>query len=134
MDGKELEMKDRKNFAFIFWALALMMAVPGMAFANKAAVSIEAPKAAAKGEEVIIVINVTHDGNSPVHYVNWVNLKINGKDAKKWEYSPTKRPESGNFTLNYKYRVDADTKIAAEANCNLHGSAGPASATIKAKQ
>jgi desulfoferrodoxin (superoxide reductase-like protein) len=123
-----------KMSGLVLSALSLIFALPEVVWANKASVSMVAPVSAAPGQEVVITVKVTHDGNSPVHYVNRVYLKINGNEIKTWEYTPLKRPDSGDFSLTYKYRVGADAKLTAEANCNLHGSAGPGNALIKAKQ
>jgi desulfoferrodoxin (superoxide reductase-like protein) len=114
-------------------SLGLFLLVPGIAFANKASVYIEAPKTATKGQEVIIVLKVNHSENTPTHYVNWVEIRFNGKPMKRWEYTQDKRPESNDFVIRYKYIVNMDTKVSAEANCNLHGSAGPDNSVVRAK-
>jgi len=111
---------------FLFFASAGLMA-------NKTSVEIKAPAEIKKGTEVTLVINVFHNGNSKTHHTNWVFLKINGKEVKRWEYSSENLPAGGDFTLEFKYVVTDDITIEAQGNCNLHGSAGSKSATIKAK-
>jgi desulfoferrodoxin (superoxide reductase-like protein) len=118
-----------KNALKGFLPLAAMLAlvlVPGLAFANKGSVTIDAPDMAKKGEEVTVKLNVDHCCVSKMHYVNWVYLNINGKEVKKWTYTSKELPPSPKFTVEYKYTVAGDTELKAEANCNLHGSAGPA--------
>jgi len=127
-------MKICKKSTLLSIALGLLFFAPGLALANKASVSIEVPKSVAKEEEIVIVLKVKHSENTPSHYVNWVNLKINNKDMKKWEFTPDNRPDTHDFIIKFKFMVNMDTKVSAEANCILHGSAGPASAFIKTKQ
>ncbi len=103
-----------------------MAAYSGVCFANKAAVTIEAPDQAAKGAEVVVKLHVTHSANNFFHHINWVQVKVNGKDTALWEYSMTNLPEAANFTKEVKLMVNEPLEIVAEANCNLHGSAGPA--------
>jgi desulfoferrodoxin (superoxide reductase-like protein) len=92
--------------------------------ANKASVSIEAPESAVKGDEITVKINVQHDGNSMFHYTKWVYIKINDSEVSRWDYTWRKRPEDENFTKEIVYRVNEPIEIAAEANCNTHGSKG----------
>jgi desulfoferrodoxin (superoxide reductase-like protein) len=101
--------------------------------ANKTSVEIKAPSEIKKGTEVTLVINVSHIGNSKGHHTDWVYLKINGEEVKRWQYDKTNLPPSGNFTLEFKYTVNKDLNIEAEGHCNLHGSAGVKKATIIAK-
>ena len=57
----------RKRAFIIAGPLGLVR--PGLALANQAAVTIEAPASAKKGEEITIKLNVTHSANAPVHKV-----------------------------------------------------------------
>ncbi|MCJ8500870.1 desulfoferrodoxin family protein [Desulfatitalea alkaliphila] len=100
------------------------------ATANKSAVRIVAPDSAAAGEEIVIELHVTHSGNSFFHYTNWVALEINGEEAQRWEYSGRNRPEDENFTVTLRHTMRETIHVKAEANCNLHGSEGPAEATV----
>jgi desulfoferrodoxin (superoxide reductase-like protein) len=109
-----------------------VLSIPLMVFANQTSVAIVAPETAKKGTEVTITINVSHNGNSRFHYTNWVWVKANGKEIGRWEYSSDKLPENEKFTLEVKVKINADTVIEAQGNCNRHGSAGVQSVTIKA--
>ncbi len=100
-------------------------------FANKAGVEIKVPAQVQKGSVVTITINVSHMGNSKAHFVDWVWVKADGKEIARWEFTSDKIPESASFTREVKVTVNADTVIEAQANCNLHGSTGPKSVTIK---
>ena len=44
------------------------------------------------------------------------------------------RPEGAIFTKEIKLMVNEPLEIVAEANCNLHGSAGPAKKKIALKE
>ena len=100
------------------------------AFANKSAVKIEAPKEAAAGEEITIILHVSHDGNSFLHYTEWVELRINGETAGRWEYSMMDRPEEETFSVTFKTKVQHRLELEAEANCNMHGSRDIAGTTV----
>lgn len=116
------------------FATALFLVVAGLAslgFADKASVRIEAPESAQKGSEITIRIMVTHSGNSFAHYVDGVVVEVNGQQVHWWKYSAFDRPESESFTREFRYTVSGPTEITAKANCNLHGSAGPAEFTVK---
>jgi desulfoferrodoxin (superoxide reductase-like protein) len=99
--------------------------------ANKTSVEIKAPSKIKRGTEVTIVVNVFHQGNSQNHHTDWVFIKINGKEAKRWTFDKDNLPSGGDFTLEFKYIVTKDLTIEAEGHCNLHGSAGIKSTTIK---
>ncbi|MBC7349933.1 MAG: hypothetical protein H5U05_08170 [Candidatus Aminicenantes bacterium] len=109
--------------------LLVMLAHPLLA--NKSAVSIEAPAAVKAGEEVTIIVNVNHRGNSSLHYTKRLLVLANGKEIARWDFSSSSRPEAADFSREVKLKIEADTEIVAEATCNLHGSAGPASVRIK---
>jgi len=104
--------------------------------ANKTSVVISVPDSAKAGEEITIVINVSHSANSGMHHTDWVYLKINDVEVKRWEYSKDNLPPDADFTVEFKYTVpqDADIQkglmIEAEGHCNIHGSAGPADTTV----
>ncbi|HNR41466.1 MAG TPA: desulfoferrodoxin family protein [Bacteroidales bacterium] len=101
--------------------------------ANKTSVEIKAPSASVKGTEVTVTINVTHKGNSKMHHTDWVWLKVNGQEVKRWEFSKEHLPAAGDFTLEYKITVTDDLKLEAEGHCNIHGTAGAKSMVIKAE-
>lgn len=106
----------------------------GVSHADKSTVTIEAPEQAASGSEVTVKIHVTHSGNSYFHYTNWVKVLVNGQQAASWEYSAGNRPEGEKFTKEINVKVAGPTEIVAEANCNLHGSQGPATKMIAVQQ
>ncbi len=109
----------------------VVLFVSTVAFANKTAVTIStSAQKVKKGTEVTITLNVTHKGNSKMHHTEWVTLKINGKEVKKWSYDKHNLPPDSNFSLTYKAVVDDGLKIEAEGSCNMHGSAGVASAAV----
>lgn len=116
----------------VFLVLSLLLAVLAQPLlANKSAVSIEAPAAVKAGEEVTIIVNVSHRGNSSLHYTRRLVIQANGQEIARWDFSSSTRPEAENFSREIKLKVEAETEIRAEATCNLHGSAGPASIRIK---
>lgn len=123
----------KKTFLFGLSAIIISLALPAVSFANKSSVEIVAPQVADKGSNVNIKIKVFHHGNNLLHHTEWVELKINGEPVKKWEYSAFDKPEAADFTLEYEARMNGDLEIEARAGCNVHGSAGPKKATIKAK-
>ncbi|MCX5907472.1 MAG: desulfoferrodoxin family protein [Deltaproteobacteria bacterium] len=104
------------------------------ALADKAAVTIEAPAEAAKGGEITIVLNVTHSADNFFHHVNWVEVWLNGQTAFRWEYPAFDLPSAATFKKEIKMKVEGDTEIKAEANCNIHGSKGPAIVNLKTKE
>jgi desulfoferrodoxin (superoxide reductase-like protein) len=104
--------------------------LPRIASAKKSSVEIEAPEKAKKGESIAIKLKVKHKGNNISHYTNWVYLKVNGKEIKRWEYSSTNLPADENFTVEASYKIDGPAEVTAMANCNLHGSSGERSLKI----
>jgi desulfoferrodoxin (superoxide reductase-like protein) len=120
-----------KRFVLIVTCLALLVYFhSGLAFANKSAVSIEAPATAEKDSEVVILLKVTHSGNSYFHYTKWLKVQVDGKTVAQWEYTNSNRPEEAGFTKEVKVKVAGNTEVIAETSCNIHGSASPAKATI----
>ncbi|MGB4705392.1 MAG: desulfoferrodoxin family protein [Candidatus Saccharicenans sp.] len=99
--------------------------------ANRSSVKIEAPAVVKAGEEVTIVIHVSHRGNSRLHYTNRLVVLANKKEIARWNFTSSQLPENENFSREIKLKIEEETEIIAEASCNLHGSAGPASAKIK---
>jgi len=93
-------------------------------FANKTSVKIDAPEKAKIGTEVTIKIEVKHIGNTSKHYTDWVVVKINGEEYKKWEYTSENLPNEQNFELSFKVKVEKNMEISAEGHCNKHGSKG----------
>jgi desulfoferrodoxin (superoxide reductase-like protein) len=100
------------------------------AFANKSSIRIEAPETVAMGQEITIKLYVSHDGNNFIHHTDWVYLKINNQEIKRWTFGMFDTPESENFTLEIKYTATGPITITAEADCNMHGSMGISEKTI----
>lgn len=100
--------------AGMFWSPAV--------FADESAVRVEAPAKAAAGEEIVIVLHVSHDGNNFLHHTNRVELRINDEMVKEWEYGTFSKPEAENFSVSFTFLAKQDLEIKAEAFCNLHGS------------
>lgn len=123
-----------KKLLFISSMIFLLTSV---AMANKTGVTVQAPEEAKKGTEITITIQVTHSSNSRLHHTDWISLKINGEEVKRWEYEGSNLPPDSDFTLEYKYVLSEDLPdeedliIEAEGNCNLHGSEGVSKATVK---
>lgn len=118
-----------KRFAVSFVALFCLFLTGTLA--NKTSVEVKAPTEVKAGTEVTIIINVMHSGNSKSHHTDWVYLKINGKEVKRWTYNKEFLPPDGNFTLEYKYVATEALKLEAEGHCNIHGTAGLESAVVK---
>ncbi|MGM0664889.1 MAG: desulfoferrodoxin family protein [Thermodesulfobacteriota bacterium] len=121
--NKEGKMKNMRVMMFCLCAVLL----PGLIFtpaaaANESAIEIEAPAKAAVGEEIVIVLNVSHDGNNFIHHTEWVELRINGETAERWEYSMFSKPPDENFSVSFSHTVENQLEIEAEASCSLHGS------------
>jgi desulfoferrodoxin (superoxide reductase-like protein) len=113
--------------ALAYFALTISL------FADKTAVKIIAPKEVKKGTEITITLNVSHNGNNIMHYTEWVYVKVNGKEYKRWKFSAFNRPEDEKFSLTFKIIVEEPLKIEARGSCNVHGSQGKATATISIK-
>lgn len=124
----------KKIYSLLLAVLLIsLIGIGNEAFANKTSVKINAPEKAKKGTEVVVKIEVTHQGNSRFHYTDWVSLKVNGEEVKKWEYTKKERPDSEDFTLEFKFVIEEETTIEAKGNCNMHGSTGSDKVTIKLK-
>ena len=113
----------RKHGIVLF---CLFLIVSSGALANRTAVLLEGPESAAAGSEVTFTVSVTHRGNSALHHTNWLVVKADGKEIARWDFKASERPESENFTREFKYTVEKSVEITAQGNCNIHGSDGPA--------
>ncbi|PLX10570.1 MAG: hypothetical protein C0597_16505 [Marinilabiliales bacterium] len=122
-------MKQKFTITGIVAFLALILFSTG-AFANKTSVKIVVPEKAEAGTEITIKIEVSHMGNSRGHHTDWVWLKINGKEVKKWVYTKDSLPDDANFVLEYKIKADKNLEIIAEGDCNRHGSKGEDKVTV----
>ena len=123
----------KKSCKILFCLTVIFFLSTGAALADKSEVTIIAPDSTAKGTEITIKLNVAHHGNNMFHYTKWAYIKINGKEIARWDFSATNTPESKNFTKEIKYTVNEPAQIEAEANCNIHGSAGIAKASVGIK-
>lgn len=124
----------KKIYSLLLMVLLIsFIGIGNEAYANKTTVKINAPEKAEKGTEVVVTIEVTHNGNTRFHYTDWVSLKVNGEEVKKWEYTKKERPDSEDFTLEYKFIIKEETTIEAKGNCNMHGSTGVEKVTIQLK-
>jgi desulfoferrodoxin (superoxide reductase-like protein) len=126
-------MKHVEKFILIAATLLLSSILVAPVFANEAKISIVAPVSVSPGTEITIKLNIMHHGNNWFHYTNWVYVKVNGEEVKRWEFSRKNRPESENFTRTFTYKVVGPIEVIAEANCNLHGNQGPAILSIDLK-
>ena len=99
-------------------------------FANKTSVKIIAPEKAQKGTEITVKIEVSHIGNTSGHFTDWVWVKVNGEEYKRWEYTKDNLPENQNFTLEFTIKAESNLEIIAEGNCNRHGSKGEEKVTV----
>ena len=115
----------------LFLLPVLLLITSASLLANKTSVEVKAPAEIKKGTEVTLVLSVFHNGNSKSHHTDWVELKINGKEVKKWQYDKDNLPPAGDFVLEYKYVVTENLNIEAQGHCNIHGSAGINKATVK---
>jgi len=121
----------RKTWIYSIAVLAIFLMFNTGVFANKTGVKIIAPEKAAKGTEITIKIEVAHMGNTKSHHTDWVWVKVNGKEYKKWEYNSDSLPENQNFVLEFTVKAEENLEIIAEGNCNKHGSKGENKVTIK---
>jgi desulfoferrodoxin (superoxide reductase-like protein) len=53
-----------------------------------------------------------------------------GRKIARWDFSWKNKPENEVFTREVTVDVVAPIAIEAEANCNIHGSKGPAKITV----
>ncbi len=120
----------RASFLLVVFLLSAW-AVPASSLADKSSVTLEIPATAEKGTKVPVKVHVKHHGNNFMHYTNWVEVKVNGKTVERWEYSAFNRPEDETFTKEILVQVDEPLEIVGEASCNIHGSTGPATASVK---
>ncbi len=121
-------MKKIKLFLVIFIAV---FTIP--VFANKSSVEITVPENVKKDSTVKIVVKVKHNVNISFHHTDWVVIKVNGKEIARWDYTKTKLPEKNEFVKEVEYKVTGPVEVEAQANCNLHGSAGIKTAKIGIK-
>jgi desulfoferrodoxin (superoxide reductase-like protein) len=126
-------MKQFNILLFVIVLLITYVCASGPAFADKASITIDVPTVAAKGSEITIKVTVIHSTNNFFHHVEWVYVKINGKEVARWDFSGSKKPENTTFAREIKFQANEPLEISAEASCNMHGSKGPAMVNISIK-
>jgi desulfoferrodoxin (superoxide reductase-like protein) len=131
---------DRKwispGVVFVFLFGFLLLSPPNL-FANEPTVTIQVlTEEILPGEEIQIQVTVTHNANSFLHHVEWVNLLINDLQSYHWAYSARDLPPAETFKKVAKYRVPSVEKIriVAEAYCLRHGSSGKITALVTVKK
>jgi len=119
-------MKANLTLSLFGLLLLVFLAPVGTAHADKSGVVLEAPEKVTKGTEVLMKVHVSHSSNSLFHHTNWVRVKVNGEEVRRWEYDSLNHlPPGAKFTKEIRFIVNMPTEVEAEANCNLHGSRGP---------
>lgn len=129
--NKELNRRD--FLKTVSTGAIVFMSLPGTAYANRASVTIDVPALVAIDTKVTIKLNVMHNGNNIFHHVEWVYVKVNGKEITRWDFSMFNRTETENFIREVEYTISEPVQIEAEASCNIHGSVGIAKAAIDVK-
>jgi desulfoferrodoxin (superoxide reductase-like protein) len=123
-----------KNFRTLLLLINVLIIIgfilTPQAFADESSVKIESPDDALMGEEIVIILHISHSGNNFIHYTERVELRINGHLAKQWEYSMFSKPEGEKFTVSFAYPAEKNLEIEAMAFCNLHGSKNTAVKTV----
>jgi desulfoferrodoxin (superoxide reductase-like protein) len=114
-------------------AMTLALFWTSDASANKSSVVISAPESAAKGSSITITITVSHNGNNWFHFTDWAYIKVNGTEVERWTFTRGERPESEVFTRQVSVTADGPLSIEAQADCNIHGSAGVVNASVAVK-
>ena len=110
--------------------VAVLLLAAGAAEANKSSVAIETPVSAGTSGKVVLKITVSHSGNNFMHHTDWVRVRVDGREIARWDFSWRNLPESAVFTREVTLDVSAPMAIEAEADCNIHGSKGPAKITV----
>jgi desulfoferrodoxin (superoxide reductase-like protein) len=128
-----MKKKTTRMIFVVIGLCALSLIFADTAVANNSSVKIIAPDNAAIGSEINVVLQVSHNGNNFLHYTEWVYVKINGEEIKRWEFSNFDKSEDENFTRSITYTVTGPLEITAEASCNIHGSNGIVTKTVKVK-
>lgn len=123
----------RKQVLILVFAFLMLLGFSTTAAANKSSVTIEAPASTQNGSRIRIKVHVAHEGNSFIHYTEWVHVKVDGTEVARWKYTAFGRPDSENFTKEITVTVNGPTEIVSEASCNIHGSKGPTEIVVEAK-
>jgi len=133
-------LMDRKwispGVVFLFLFAFLLLSSPEIS-ANEPTVTIQVlTEEIVPGNEIQIQVTVTHNANSFLHHVEWVNLVINDLQSYHWAYAARDLPPAETFRKVVKYRVPSIEKIRieAEAYCIRHGSSGKISELVTVKK
>jgi hypothetical protein len=121
---------------FVFLFGFLLLSSPDT-FANEPVVTIQIlTEEILPGEEIQIQLTITHNANSFIHHVEWVNLVVDEMQSYHWAYSAFDLPPAETFKKVVKYRVPSIEKIriVAEANCLRHGSSGRITLLVPVKK
>ena len=120
-----------RNLLTTMVLLLVFSVIGSTCMADEAAIRIIAPASVKPGTVVTVRLEIRHDGNNFLHYVEEVTVKAGEEEIQRWEYSNFDKPESQEFTREFDVTVDREIDLTARADCNLHGSAGPDSLSIK---
>ena len=115
----------------LLWTVMFLVLFAPAAGADQSAVRLEVPDEVAPGTDVTVRVVVTHDGNNFFHYTDWVVVTAEDKEIARWAFSSGNRPEDEDFVREVTYTVEKPTTFGAQANCNIHGSAGPVHALVR---
>jgi len=107
-------------------AAAAVLLAAGAAEANKASVAIENQVSAGASGKAVLKITVSHSGNNFLHHTDWVRVRAGGREIARWDFSWKNLPESAVFTREVTVGATGAVAVEAEADCNIHGSKGPA--------
>ena len=107
-------------------AVAAVLLEAGAAEANKASVAIENQVSAGASDKAVLKITVSHSGNNFLHHTDWVRVRADGREIARWDFSWKNLPESAVFTREVTVDTTGAVAVEAEADCNIHGSKGPA--------
>lgn len=108
----------------------VLLLAAGAAEANKSSVAIETPVSAGTGGKAVLKITVSHSGNNFLHHTDWVRVRADGREIARWDFSWRNLPESAVFTREVTVDAAGAMAVEAEADCNIHGSKGPAKITL----
>jgi hypothetical protein len=115
-----------KKAVWLFILLLPLILAPPI-LANEPRVSIKVLSEDVRpGEEITIELTISHNANSYIHYVEWVEVLIYDLESIRWGYNGANLPPGPTFTKEYKYKVPDLNRIRidAEASCVRHGSSG----------
>jgi desulfoferrodoxin (superoxide reductase-like protein) len=98
--------------------------------ANKSSAAIGTPVSVGAGGKPVLKITVSHSGNNFLHHTDWVRVRADGKEIARWDFSWRNLPEGEVFTREVTVDAAGAMAVEAEADCNIHGSKGPAKITL----